>query len=108
MRSIAFCAMLFVFGSALCVQANPDYYTFTSALQDLRSGAAVQFAAEQKERLIVLQDASVEDAVLSELSVNPDLLFFSDITEDPAEWTNDAMARYYGKRSVMMERGTNE
>ena len=68
----------------------------------------MQFAAEQKERLIVLQDASVEDAVLSELSVNPDLLFFSDITEDPAEWTNDAMARYYGKRSVMMERGTNE
>ena len=107
-KYIASCAALFIFGSALCVQANPDYYTFTSALQDLRSGAAVQFAAEQKERLIVLQDASVEDAVLSELSVNPDLLFFSDITEDPAEWTNDAMARYYGKRSVMMERGTNE
>ena len=107
-KYIASCAALFIFGSALCVQANPDYYTFTSALQDLRSGAAVQFAAEQKERLIVLQDASVEDAVLSELSVNPDLLFFSDITEDPSEWTNDAMARYYGKRSVMMERGTNE
>lgn len=108
-KYIAFCAAFFVFGSALCVQANSDYYTFTSALQDLHSGTAALFASEQKERLIVLQDESIEDAVLPELSVNPDLLFFSDITEDPSEWTNDAMARYYGKRSVVMERrSTND
>ncbi len=104
MKAAAFCAALFVFGSALCVQANPDYYTFTSAIQDLRNGSAGRYAAEQRERLTVLLDDRIEDAVLQELSVNPDLLFFSDITEDPAEWTNDAMARYYGKNSVTLKR----
>ena len=103
-RIMALLTVFWLLGSVLCLAANPDYYTGASAAEDLRNGNAAQYAAEQQARFEILHDESVTDAVLTEFSVKPDLLFYTDITEDPADWTNSAAAEYYGKNSVVLKR----
>ena len=91
-------------GSALCVKATPDYYTATSALTDLMNGTAKGFAEENAVREQILHDPAVRDAVLSEHRFQPELLFFEDITEDPDDWINAGIARYYHKDSITMQK----
>ena len=100
-----YCLMLlaiFLFGSAMCIKVDPDYYTFTSAEQDLLSGEAALYRAENAARRDVLTDPAVTDAELRPFSVRPDVLFYSDITEDPEDWQNRGVARYYQKQSVVL------
>lgn len=93
-------ALFIVFGSALCVAVNPHYYTSTSAVTDLMNGSAELYRTESRERLQILNDASVQDAVLPEYSVKPELLYFSDVFRDETEWVNTATATYYHKNTV--------
>lgn len=94
-------AAFFVFGSLLCVGVDGYYYSATSALTDLVNGKAAGFAKEQEARLVVLRDESVTDPVFEELENQPELLFYDDIKTDPEDWINRAMARYYGKNTVV-------
>ena len=98
--SLAFLA----FGSAIITYPNMQYYCCTSALSDLLSGSAATYKAENAERLRILKDESVKDAVLTEYSVHPELLFYIDVTEDSSEWINTATATYYYKDSVVMKK----
>ena len=74
--------------------------TATRALQSLRSGAAAQYYSEFQDRLTILKDPQVQDAVFTSYSQRPYVLFFTDISEDPQFWSNLAMADYYHKQSV--------
>jgi hypothetical protein len=89
-------------GLLLSIHVDSRYLTSASAVTDLISGDAATYLSENKERLTILKDASVLDAELKDHSVHPELLFFSDITEDPKEWINTATAEYYGKNSVKL------
>ena len=93
-----------VFGSVLTVKADPDFYMATSAAQDLLNGHAARYKEQNDGRRKILRDTSVKDAVLDEFDYKPDLLFFSDIETDPSNWQNKALARYYGKDSVVLRR----
>ena len=93
-----------VFGSVLTVKADPDFYMATSAAQDLMNGHAARYKEQNDGRRKILRDTSVKDAVLDEFDYKPDLLFFSDIETDPSNWQNKALARYYGKDSVVLRR----
>lgn len=92
-----------VWGSALSIHVNPDYYTSTSALEDLVNGHAAEYGKENLARRDILKDASVQDVVFEEYTYKPDLLFFSDITRDKTDWTNEAVRRYYDKSSVVLK-----
>ena len=100
---IAVCAVALLFGSVLCIKPDVGYYSATSALGDLVSGNAATYKAENKERLKVLEDSAVKDAVLAEHSTKPEMLFYQDVTKDPSEWINGATALYYGKDSVRID-----
>ena len=61
---------------------------------------------KNKERFRVLNDPSVDVAVLREFTDAPDILFFADI-DDPGNgnyWINLKMAEYYNKKEIILER----
>ena len=101
---VAACIAFLFFGSAIMTFPNMKYYCATSALSDILDGSAAAYKAENTERLKILKDDSVRDAVLLEYSVHPELLFYEDVTPDVNEWINGATARYYYKDSVVLKK----
>ncbi len=99
---ILICFVFILFGSALSVYVEPEYYSCSCALNDVLSGRASEYLAQNRERLEILQDESVKDAVLEPYSDRPVMVSFDDITEDPDFWINNIMARYYQKDSVRL------
>lgn len=77
-------------------------YSSLAAYVSVRSGEAADFYATYEERLSVVE-GNTGDIVVSEYRVNPYLLYFDDITEEPADWRNAAWARWYGVNSVRKE-----
>ena len=102
--AITIAAAFFVFGSVLCIIPEPHYYTFTSAITDLSNGSAKAYGEAMKERAVILNDVTIQDAVLEELPTQPVLLFYSDIQEDPDYWENKSMAKGYHKNSVVLQK----
>ena len=100
--ALAACVGFFFFASALCIVPEPEYYTATSAMMDLLDGDAKAYGEAHKARAEILNDSSVQGAVVfDKLPAEPKLLYFTDITPDASSWENKAMARYYGKESVV-------
>ena len=95
-------AAFILFGSVLCVYDDPQYYSASAAIYDVASGDAATYLSENQERLAVLKDENIRDAVLLPYSKKPSMLAFDDITEDSEYWINRIMARYYEKDSVVL------
>ena len=93
-------SVILLFGSLLCVYVTPNYYSATSAVYDLVSGNARIYLEENYERLEILQNNDVKDALLEAHSVEPELLYQGDIYEDSGLWENGVVAKYYNKDSV--------
>ena len=72
-----------------------------AAYVSLRSGEAQQYHQEYLQRLQIFQSDSLSVTV-NEFSVKPYLLFFDDITEDPENWKNIAVAQWYQKENVKL------
>lgn len=89
--------------SALTIMIDEGTYIGTLAGDALLSGQASQYKAENKARLELLHDDSIQDVVLQGFSNPPQLLIFQDIAYDENEWLNQVMAQYYGKGSVRRE-----
>ncbi len=96
--------MIIAFGSLLCVYVNPAYYSATSAVYDLVTGTAKGYKAENESRLETLNNDEIRDAVLPPHSYKPELLFQGDIYEDASLWENSAVATYYNKDTVALEK----
>lgn len=97
------CICFFLFGSLLFVIPEPHYYTVTSAMADMRDGAAAIYREELEERTQLYHDEKGKSLVVKPLSSQPRLLFFSDIDKDPEDWKNQGVCRYYGLNSVAVE-----
>lgn len=92
--------LFFLVFSLLAVKGNPDFYTGTSAVSELLDGSAAQYGRENEARLRILKNPREQDAVLPRYTVQPDLLYFEDVSEDPGDWINQKMSEYYGKNSI--------
>jgi hypothetical protein len=101
-RMILIAWAFILFGSVLCIYDNPRYYSATSSLVDVASGDAATYLRENEERLAILQDPDVTDAVLLPYSKKPQMLVFDDIMGDKDYWINTIVARYYEKNSVIL------
>ena len=75
--------LFFIVFSLLAVKGNPDFYTGTSAVSELLDGSAAQYGRENEERLRILKNPREQDAVLPRYTVQPNLLYFEDVSEDP-------------------------
>lgn len=98
------CSCMLFFGAAatLVVMENPHYYTSSSAMTDLINGSAKQYGDILKRRA-QLYNSGEKDLVVEPLTVYPQLLYFSDITEDTEDWQNRGLCRFYGLNSVRKE-----
>lgn len=92
--------LFFLVFSLLAVKGNPDFYTGTSAVSELLDGSAAQYGRENEARLRILNNPREQDAVLPRYTVQPNLLYFEDVSEDPGDWINQKMSEYYGKNSI--------
>lgn len=92
--------LFFIVFSLLAVKGNPDFYTGTSAVSELLDGSAAQYGRENEERLRILKNPREQEAVLPRYTVQPNLLYFEDVSEDPDDWINQKMSEYYGKNSI--------
>ncbi|MBE5825002.1 MAG: hypothetical protein E7307_00050 [Butyrivibrio sp.] len=102
--TILVAVMLIAFGSLLCVYVNPAYYSGTSAVYDLVTGNAAGYRAENEDRLVILNDDTIKEAILPPHEYKPELLFQGDVYEDETMWENTAVATYYGKDTVALEK----
>lgn len=92
--------LFFLVFSLLAVKGNPDFYTGTSAASELLDGSAAQYGRENEARLRILKNPGEQDVVLPRYTVQPNLLYFEDVSEDPGDWINQKMSEYYGKNSI--------
>ena len=77
-----------------------------TATQALLNGDAAYYDSQYRERVALLQNASVQDAVLAPLDVPATLhysLFLGDLSTDASSDVNQKVAEIYGKRSVRVE-----
>ena len=102
-RVLTFILVLWMGGSVMCIKVDPHYYSCTSATYDLVSGTARAYEEENERRLVILEDDSIEDAVLEQHEAKPSLLFYSDISVDEGGWDNFTMKYYFGKNSISSE-----
>lgn len=100
---LLFCLLFFAFGSSLAVIPTPHYFTFSSAITDLANGSARAYGEARKERLKVYESGK-KDVVVRELPTQPELLYFSDIKEDPEDWENRGLCKFYGFDSVRVQK----
>ncbi|MCD7750306.1 MAG: DUF6056 family protein [Lachnospiraceae bacterium] len=79
-----------------------NHVTTFSAIHDLYTGEAQTYSEEHLERMEILEDVTITDAVLEPFTSYPYLLYFADITTDPDYWANRSYAIYYGKNTVRL------
>lgn len=73
-----------------------------SALRSLLNGEGQVFYEEAMERHALYTDEEITDVVISPYSERPHLFSFEDLKEDPGNWLNLAVTRYYHKESVRL------
>lgn len=99
------CLAFFAFGSLLTVIPEPHYYTFSSALTELSNGNAKAYGDAMRARMEIYRNAPEEGIIeVDPLPVQPQLLYFSDIKEDPQDWENRGLSRYYGFEAVKVRK----
>ena len=96
------CLLVFTFASLITVIPEPHYFTFSSALTDLANGSAKAYGDALEERMEIYHSGE-KNVVVEPLPTQPQLIFFSDIKEDPEDWENRGLCRFYGLDSVRVE-----
>lgn len=98
------CFVFLIFGSVITVIPEPHYYTATSAMQELLDGSAMIYGEEQRERNVQYRNEGTGTIEVDKLSKQPSLLFFSDISEDPKDWKNQGVCRFFGLDAVVISK----
>ena len=81
-----------------------DHYSSSqNAMLSLKDFSAQSYYAAYRSRLELLQDPDQKDLVLEPYPTKPSVLYFDDITTDPADWRNQLIAQYYNKDSVVLK-----
>lgn len=67
-----------------------------SATYSLINGEAKQYDKELSDRIRILENCDEPEIEVAPLSAAPEVIFHSDITNDPAHWKNQHLSLYYG------------
>ena len=92
---ITLCSMLLLSGNILDI-------TTVTACKVWLGGKGEQYDREYRQRLAVLEDDTVMDVVFEPYTVEPELVFIADGTEDPEFVNNREWADFYGKNSLVI------
>ncbi len=100
------CLLFLGAASFITVIPEPHYFTASSAITDLISGDAKAYGDALKARTR-LYNSGEKNVVVEPLPCYPQLLYFSDIKEDPSDWENLGICRFYGLDSVIKKAPEN-
>lgn len=92
-----------IFGVILTLIPNPGYFTSVSAAVDYVNGSAHAYGEALSARAALYRASPGEWVEVEALEEQPELLFFSDITEDGEDWTNRGVARFYDLAGVVLK-----
>ena len=98
--ALCFVGFAFIISVAFCkdiVKGSADYMM----VNFIRSGQLADFAAQMEERIKILSDDTVKDAVVPEMNDQQGPFMHMALTSDPNNFTNSSTMRYYGKDSVI-------
>ena len=87
---------------SLLLAGNILDMTTVTACKVWVKGEGKQYDLEYRERLAVLEDETVTDVVFAPYTVEPELVFIADGTEDPSFVNNREWADFYGKNSLVI------
>ncbi len=99
--SIAFIMAIVQFLS-ISIYEPKQLPTSIRAVQVIRHKTGATFAKENAERIKLL--ASDENIIVfNPYTVEPDLLYYNDMGDDPEEWFNRIVAEYFDKDSIVVK-----
>lgn len=105
--SILLCLGLLAFGTVITMIPEPEIFTSTEAIRELRSGEAAAYRQTMERRSEAYRSGE-KDLVVERLEVQPPLLFTSDIQEDPMDWENQGVCRFFNLDSVRVAPETSK
>lgn len=88
--------------SVLLLSGNILDLTTVTACKVWIGGKGEQYDREYRKRLAVLEDETITDVVFEPYTVEPELVFIADGTEDPEFVNNREWADFYGKNSLVI------
>lgn len=91
-------------GFFLFIVLNDDWnsYASLSAVKSVWEKEAQLYHVQSLEREELLRRATENIVEVPGTSTQPKLLFFDDITTDSSDWRNKYMAKWYGKKKVIL------
>lgn len=98
--SILFCSIFA--GLNYTIAEGENDFTTVSAVKSLMWGEARQYDSEVDARVTILEGDETK-VYLQPYSSHPKLLFLIDIQEDPDNWINCAVAKFYKKEEVHLK-----
>ena len=90
---IAFCLLF----SRHLIGLTVDY----TCISFYKGGGLNDFQNQMQERLAILQNTEIKDAVLPEMNEEQGPFMHMPLVDDPTAFTNSSTAAYYGKNSVI-------
>lgn len=97
------CFLFLAAGMVLVGFSEPGELTASEAIWEIVSGEAETYNEAMKQRIEAYESGESKVEV-SPLPATPDLLFFSDIKEDPNDWENLGVCKFFGLDSVRVKR----
>ena len=89
--------------AAVLVSGNGfENLTGVRSAEALADGSAETYARERDARMAVLLDDGKIKITLQPIRTRPSLLYVGDVTRDPTDWRNQAVAWYFGKERVTL------
>lgn len=101
-RRFIFAALFFVSLLLLYTQKGTlKDATFFECYEYISSGQADDYKAQMEERLAILRDDSQKDVQLPAMNDDQGPLMHMEVMEDPDEWTNTVVRKFFQKNSVV-------
>lgn len=93
--------VLLVFGLIFaCGESSAGYQAFLQ----IKTGSASRYSSEADARFQILETSKGKDVVLDAYTEHPYMVFLDDITEDPSDWRNQHMLKYFELKSVALKK----
>lgn len=111
LQSIYYSLLLLVLVMQLCIGMVDDSLrqaTSVRALRDIVSGTAAAYDQEYHERIRLLETSDEPDIVLMPYQHQPQTVYVGDYGPDTSQVSNQALAAWYGHRSVIIDYSTLE
>ena len=88
----------------ISIKSNIYLSTSYNATISLKNGEAKQYDKELNNRINLYLDDNLKNVEVSELTVKPKVLFFSDIEKDKNYWANQSLKKYYNKNYIIIKK----